>query len=494
MHTTRSLIIFGLILFLAFFLRFYKLTSAPPHLYWDEASIAYNAYSINETGKDEWGETTPMVFKAFGEYKLPVYIYVTSLSQKIFGLNDFAIRFPSAVAGTVLVLVVYFLAKELIGNQKVGMLASLFVAISPWALQFNRAGFEANMAALFLAAGGYLFLREKYFFSLFLLVASVYTYQGAVITAPLFLALLVLISYRKLKTIGKKIILLLAFVVIIVMPFVSSYVLSEKGHSRAASESFLNMPGAPITNLVNNYVANFSLDYLFFHGDQDGRHSVKKIGELYLWQLPTILVGIYVLFARRSKKEAAMISGWILIGSLPPALTVVSPHALRGLFAVFGWQIISAVGMVYLLSRLSGAWRFITLLIVAYSLIVYLHLYYVHYPAAYAADWQDGRRQTIEFVKRVEKKYDRIYISKDFEPIYVWLYWPIEPKLVQTNGHNDKVFGKFIYFDAKIEPPPGPSGQKSLIIAPPWFKDKNATVIRQINMAGGDPVFNIYDF
>lgn len=473
-----------LILVLAAALRFYKITLDPPHLYWDEAAIAYNAYSINLKGTDEWGEKYPVLFKSFGEYKFPVYIYLTALSQRFVGLNDFAVRFPSALAGVLTVVIMFFLAKNLLGSWVIGLLTSLFMAVSPWHLQFSRAGFEANVALLFIITGVYLFLRRNLFFSFIFFAAAVYTYQGAIITVPLILMLLIFLFRQQFSPVGKKLLPAILFLLVVMWPFFSSYVLSKEGHTRATSENFLNMPGLPVTNFVNNYVGNFSLDYLFFHGDQDGRHSVKKIGELYLWQLPTILAGTYVLLRRR-RSVGILVFGWVLIGSLPPALTTVSPHALRGLLAVVGWQILSAVGTVYVLAKIPGLWRFLVIPVFAYALILYLHLYYVHYPKAYAADWQDGRRQTIAFVKTIEGNYNQIYIGRDFEPIYLRLYWPIEP---------GKELGKFIYFDPKVEPPPGPPGQKSLIVAPPWFADPKATVIRQIKMVGGEPVFNVYDF
>ncbi|MBI4099904.1 glycosyltransferase family 39 protein [Candidatus Microgenomates bacterium] len=479
-----STICLVLIIILTSLLRFYKLTDDPPHLYWDEAAIAYNAYSVNLTGKDEWGEKYPVLFKSFGEYKLPFYIYATTVSQKIFGLNDFSVRLPSALAGTLLILASYYLVKQLFFTQKTALLASLFVAIAPWALQFSRAGFEANVALLFVTLGVFLFLRQKLVVSFLFFAAAIYTYQGAVIATPLILALLVFVHHKILHPWGKRLLPAVVLFLVVIWPFFSSYVLSDKGHTRATSENFLNMPGSPATNFVTNYVSNYSLDYLFFHGDQDGRHSVKKLGQLYLWQLPTIFIGLYVLLRRRTT-AGCLIIGWILIANLPPALTTVSPHALRGLLAMVGWQILSAVGAVFLLTRLPRFWRFLGVAIFAYALVVYLHLYYVHYPIAYAADWQDGRRQTIAFVKSVEANYDHIYIGKDFEPIYLRLYWPIEP---------GKELGKFVYFDPKVEPPPGPSGQRSLIIAPPWFTDPRANVIRQIKMAGGEPIFNVYDF
>lgn len=44
----------GIFLF-AFVLRVFMLGHIPWGFQWDEASYAYNAYSILKTGKDEWG-------------------------------------------------------------------------------------------------------------------------------------------------------------------------------------------------------------------------------------------------------------------------------------------------------------------------------------------------------------------------------------------------------------------------------------------------------
>src|SRR3989344_1327591 len=102
------------IIILAVVLRFYKLGTTPPSLYWDEVSLGYNAYSILKTGFDEHHHFLPLTnFAAFGDYKPPGYIYATVPSIALFGLNEFAVRFPSALAGTLTVLVTYFLVVEL---------------------------------------------------------------------------------------------------------------------------------------------------------------------------------------------------------------------------------------------------------------------------------------------------------------------------------------------------------------------------------------------
>src|SRR3989344_8507534 len=147
------------IILLAFILRFYKLETNPPGLYWDEVSLGYNAYSILKTAKDEHGKFLPVTnFAAFGDYKPPGYIYFSVPSVGVFGLNEFAIRFPSALAGTLAVLVTYFLTQKLFSKRKIALLASFFLAISPWNIHFSRVAFESNLAALFSLIGIYLFV------------------------------------------------------------------------------------------------------------------------------------------------------------------------------------------------------------------------------------------------------------------------------------------------------------------------------------------------
>jgi len=85
------------VLILAAVLRFYHLGFNPPSPYWEEAALGYDAYSILKTGKDFHGHSWPLIaFESFGDYKPSLYFYATVPSVAIFGLNTFAVRFPSA--------------------------------------------------------------------------------------------------------------------------------------------------------------------------------------------------------------------------------------------------------------------------------------------------------------------------------------------------------------------------------------------------------------
>src|SRR5512136_2620481 len=53
------------ILWVAAGLRFAHLEQVPPSLHVDEAVNGYEAYSLLETGRDEWGNAWPITIRAF---------------------------------------------------------------------------------------------------------------------------------------------------------------------------------------------------------------------------------------------------------------------------------------------------------------------------------------------------------------------------------------------------------------------------------------------
>src|SRR5437868_4133609 len=111
------IIIFVLTLVLGAFLRFYQLGATPHSLDWDEVSWGYNAYSILKTGHDEYGSFMPLSFKAFGDYKQPVYVYLTTVPIQLFGLTPFAVRFTSAFFGFLTIPFVFLLLYELFEKE-----------------------------------------------------------------------------------------------------------------------------------------------------------------------------------------------------------------------------------------------------------------------------------------------------------------------------------------------------------------------------------------
>jgi 4-amino-4-deoxy-L-arabinose transferase-like glycosyltransferase len=110
----------ALVFLLGFILRIVNISSRPVGFTPDEASFGYDAYSILKTGKDQWGKPFPLVLRSFGDSKLPLYTYLTIPSVFLFGLNEFAVRLPNAIIGSLAVIIVYLLVKELFSEKDFG--------------------------------------------------------------------------------------------------------------------------------------------------------------------------------------------------------------------------------------------------------------------------------------------------------------------------------------------------------------------------------------
>lgn len=498
----KTYLILLLIIILASCLRFFNILKVPPSLYWDEAAIGYNAYSILKTGKDEWGIPFPVLFKSFGDYKAPLYIYIVSLSEIVLGPTKLAVRTPSAVAGIISVLGIFLLTTELFmkfeikHKDKLALLASFLMATSSWAIQFSRAGFEANVAIMLVIFGVWLFFKaivqpRLLILSIILFVLSIYAYHSAKIFTPLLVFILIIINWHFLWS--KRLIFITSLIVglIIFLPYIPTY-FSTEGRMRILSENVFTLKGDAIKNLVQNYTVQFSSDFLFFKGDQEGRHSVKMLGELYIWQLPFILIGIYKLIKENNKLSVILFS-WLLIGAVPAALTRVSPHAVRGMMMLPVWELITVIGFGAVLSRRRLILGLIVIPVIIFSLALYLRIYYFYYPTINAADWQDGQEETVNYLKSVEGKYDRFFLSTDLSYIYLLFYTKYDPARLQRSNHNISVLGKYEYFSSESIQPKVNANEKILTVIPDWMGTSKQT-IKDIYMINGNRAFRIYEY
>src|SRR5258708_4621414 len=141
------------VLFVALFLRVYKVESNPPGLTSDEASLGYNAYSILKTGRDEYGTLLPIIFKSFGDYKPGLYVYLAVPAIATLGLNETAVRLPSVIAGIFTVYLVYLVTRELFKNDRLALISLVVAATNPWLIYFSRGAWEVNIALTLTLTG-----------------------------------------------------------------------------------------------------------------------------------------------------------------------------------------------------------------------------------------------------------------------------------------------------------------------------------------------------
>jgi 4-amino-4-deoxy-L-arabinose transferase-like glycosyltransferase len=476
----KKLLILIFIFLLALALRFHTLSDFPKSLYWDEASIGYNAYSIIQTGKDEWGKNTPWFFEAFNEYKFPIPIYLTAISIKLFGENEFAVRFTSAFLGSFSVFALFAFVSLFLrtffnsifierSRQKIAIMSAFLLAVSPWNIQFSRAMFESNLALFFEL--GYLFFVLKslqqiktanlFFLFLFFFLAT-YSYSIHLLFLPVITIFLIIICK---KTFSKKVLFTTFFLIIIFvieLPFI--FHVFNDGYSRFNQVSILNQNmalddivalrskyGGLSKVVLNRYTAVIitlgenllkHLNPLFLFPGTDGNIRHRSGGLIYFPEMFFLITGLSFLI--KNKKNIIMMIIIIIIGYIPASLTLDAPHALRSLNVSPFILILIAIGITGFVSVLHKARTCIisTIIFIYFaSITLYLLNYYKFYGKYSSSSWGiENKIMAIDSRKHVNNS-EYVYITGDFWRPYIYYYFynQINPNLVISNNNSTRV-------------------------------------------------------
>lgn len=121
------------------------------HLFdWDEINFAEAAREMLVT--NDW-LTVQINYLPFWE-KPPLFIWMQALSMKVFGINEFAARFPNAICGIVTLLVLFRLGRSIL-NSKLGLLWTLLYACSILPFIYFKSGIIDPWFNLFIFLGIY---------------------------------------------------------------------------------------------------------------------------------------------------------------------------------------------------------------------------------------------------------------------------------------------------------------------------------------------------
>jgi len=453
-----------LILGIAALIRLVLLASVPPHLTSDEASLGYNAYSILKTGKDEYGQVFPMIFKSFGDYKPGLYVYLTVPSILVFGLSEFGVRFPSAFAGILSVFLLYLIVKKLF-DERLALISAFVLAVTPWAVYFSRGAWEANVALAFTLSGIYFFLKslEK---SKFIIPSSVFfaltllTYQGAKLATAIIVIILVCLYWRKFIRFPKIHILSAIFVgLVISIPILVSVFRGQTGRLTVFSifsyprteeslNAFLGQAGEKIGDLnyylfhsetlnfkraiLGRWFNHFSGRFLFFEGDwSNPRHSAPYQGMLLLSDIILIVLGFVALVRKGLSKSTALVWLWLILSPLPSALTRNEVHSIRAMNMVIPLVIILSFGLQKILS--SKYFKFAYFVVFLLSFAYFLDAYFIHLPIHQAKLWEYGYKQIVKEITPIQKNYQRIVVQQSFAQPYIYFlfYQKYDPNKYQ---------------------------------------------------------------
>lgn len=437
----------GLIFIFGLILRFYQLGQVPSGFVNDEAAFGYNAYSLIHTGKDEFGKSWPIIFRSFGEGKLPIYIYLTIPSVLIFGLSEFAVRFPSALLGSLTVLLAYFFTKKFTKDKLWPLLSALVLATLPWHIHFSRAAFEANVSLFFITLASLLFFKKRFLGSLITFSLAIFTYSAAMIFMPFWLI------YLFLKTTQKKI--LLAFIpwLFLLILLSSSSRFSgisvfnpqsgvmqrlEEKYRETRNQSLLltralhNKPLEFTWDMAKRYASHFDSNFLFFQGDPNRpRYRSPDMGQLLWFSLPFYFLGLYFL----AKNKHWPILAWLLLAPLPAAITFETPSAIRAILMILPLSVAIALGLSQTIKQFPKL-SLLLVLLFGFNLVTYLDAYFIHAPVNQPYEWQGGYKQLVNKVNELIPNYDKALItdSRGTAYIYFLFYNQYDPAKWQSQS------------------------------------------------------------
>jgi hypothetical protein len=506
---------------------------------------------------------------------MPVYVYLTVPSIAVFGLIDFAVRFPSAFFGVLSVLLTYLLVKELFSSSKtpaaadfakamtakkalagkkelgtrnnelknmtLPIITSLLLALSPWHIHFSRSAYEANVALFFIIFGVFLLLKgirsgQYLVLGIISLALSVWTYHSSRVFVPLLGIGFIAIYWKELLKQKKYVFISWGIGIILLLPLLLMS-FSKEGQMRALGVSILSSAQIPqrfshwladdysnhsipqfvasgihnrrfayIPSIVKGYLEHYSPNYFFSEVVLEKYHA-PGVGLLYLWELPFVLYGLFVLVKLfHSESGSKLFLWWFLVAPVAASVTEQLPHPVRTLVFLPTFQVFTAIGVLEFIKKLKTQKSWIRLsgliclfLIIILSVLFYFHQYFIHLPIDYSSAWQYGRKEAVEEVKKIQSEYDEVIVSTalDVPHIFFLYYLQYDPATyireggTISGGFNEdrNTFGKYSFKPIKSLKI---LDKKILYVGMNFEIPKGATIIKAIYYKNGSEAFYLF--
>jgi 4-amino-4-deoxy-L-arabinose transferase-like glycosyltransferase len=455
------------IFILALFLRTYRLSGLPPGFHIDEVKAGWNAYSLWLTGKDDWLHPFPLHYDTFGDQRPTGLFYTIVPSLAIFGLNEFAVRFTPALFGSLAVIAVYILVKEIRSIEncklsgsarsrsagKIENYASLMLAVSPWHISLSRASSEGIVATT-LTLFGLVFLIKSLrthqathiLLSAIFLILSYFFYHTSLLLAPLFT--LIIIPWYFWSTSKHRFYIPSTLLLLLLFTASAAFILSPAARSRLGQVSIFTDPGIRVeldrlafeegpghilpARIFHNKVVVFAGRFLdeytrYLSSDffltpkvaKPVRYQTASRGLVMYIELVLWLAG---LLAVAKNKFSFLPLLLLLAAPLPAAITTEdAPNLHRALLMSPFFSMIAAAGLVYIFS-IRKVLGYLVVILLSLDFIYYTHMYIVHNPQRdeITLARNQGVKDLIRQLPDLAGRYSQILLTNRPDNLYPW--------------------------------------------------------------------------
>jgi 4-amino-4-deoxy-L-arabinose transferase-like glycosyltransferase len=390
---------------------FVRITTNPPGFYIDESSVAYNAHTIARTGSDENGVRWPLYFRAFGDYKNPVYIYILAGVFRLAGPSIVAPRLLSAALVVAAATILALLALRLTRSRIVALLVGIVALITPWLFEVGRVAMEVALYPLALglfllclqrAAGKEKWSAANVISLAITLALLTYAYSIGRLFAPLLALGLTFFWTRQRWPAVMATWLLYAVLVVPIVVFSINHPGALTGRFNIIT--YLNSHlggGNTVFEFAKHYLRNLNPWRLLVRGDPNPDQIVHVFGmPLFLAPILVFSVTGMVFAVRTAKREQwpRFLLYAFAVAIVPASLTNETFHMLR-LIALPMFLLVFAIGgMIWFAERSRPVFLVLLLL------------------TAMEAGWFQWKYQRTADTARRVHLFDAEYPSKIFEP------------------------------------------------------------------------------
>ncbi len=487
MKFNKTFIILIVIFLFGLFLRLYRLNDLPGNFHEDEVLNGYLGRFILENGKDLYGNTYPLLyFNKFGDYYIILPMYLSGIATYIFGVNEFATRFPAALFGALAVFPVFFLTRRLFQNTAIAVLAAFLSAITPWQLVLARSTTEGVIGSTVFLFGVTALLTsiEKQNIRLLmgsslLFLFSYFIYHPFRLYTPvIFLPLYFLFKNQLKNKTFFTYFLIVNIIFFILTIYISTtfwgkgrfdqtsifspisgvsiktqeLIFSEGNQKILLARTFHNKPIGFAREFLAQYFSYTSPVFLFLQGWGGSRYIIPEQGLLFLTYFALVLLALIPSVLIKIKiniKYLIYCVFLLIIAPIPAAFTVVgSPNTHRALFFSYIFIIFAAFGFyksfffTYKRIPLGYILSFFLLL----EFVYFWHQYSSHTDLYSSVFRNDGQKQVALFAAKKEKEYEKVYLpsegamswyylffNKDFNPSYAGRF-RLDARIDNTNN------------------------------------------------------------
>lgn len=473
-----------LIFLFALLIRLYRLGSLPHTFHEDEVLSGYVGRYIIQNGVDLYGNKWPVwYFNKFGDYYIIGPIYLSGLSTYLFGVNEFATRFPAAFFGALTVIPIFYLSYYIFQKKNLGLFSSFFLSILPWHLVLSRSTTEGVIGCFFLLTGICLLLRslkkdffKNFIFSFLFFLIGYWIYHPFRLYPPLILFGFLTVFFSTLK-IKRNHLLLSIFLTIFFFTF--SFYISQtfwgKGRFEQTSifsvlsgvfirynDLFAQDGGQSVyltrffhnkiigygREFLNQYFSYLSPVYLFINGWQKSRYYVPETGPLFFIFSILILFGFLNLkdyVSEKNKKNIIFFFYLLIISLIPASFTVVeSPNPQRSL--LFGVLLMVFVGLgmerfsCLRIKKIKPIFLINTILF--FELIFFWHNFNKHFDHFSSFNRNDPQKEVAHFLISNKNNYSNIFVTVKSAMSWYYLFYKRD---------FDKNYTQMFEIDAKVK-------------------------------------------